>query len=89
MWGLNHNYQVNDIIYQHSSNCPNQSIIFTYIVMYLITSRKYLCTVVTYFTLIDRPPKGACKSTGVELFRALLGEASDRPPKAGGKILPG
>ena len=36
-----------------------------------------------------RPPKGACKSTGVELFRALLGEASDRPPKAGGKILPG
>ena len=38
---------------------------------------------------IDRPPKGACKSTGVELFRALLGEASDRPPKAGGKILPG
>ena len=40
---------------------------------------------------IDRPPKGACNSTGVivELFRALLGEASDRPPKAGGKILPG
>ena len=52
MWGLNHNYQVNDIIYQHSSNCPNQSIIFTYIVMYLITNPKYLCTVVTYFTLV-------------------------------------
>ena len=25
----------------------------------------------------------------VELFRALVGEASDRPPKAGGEILPG
>jgi len=24
---------------------------------------------------IDRPLKGACNSTGVELFRALLGEA--------------
>ena len=38
---------------------------------------------------IDRPPKGACISTGVELFRALLGEASDRPRKLGGKFYQG
>ena len=36
-----------------------------------------------------RPPKGACKSTGVELFRALLGEASDRRRKLGGKFYQG
>jgi hypothetical protein len=79
-WGDPQSCQVN-VNHQSAIIAQTSQIYLRYIVMYLITSKKYLRTLVT---------KGACNSTGVELFRALLGEAivTDRR-KVGGKFYQG